>query len=201
MPNRHDRRAAEAEARRNFEKYQSLYRRAYKAADDREIGEAWMRGEAFEAGGMDMYVIHPVGEIAKLGDDDIRLSARYETQTFKACAAPRHLPAVIDDWSRFFAYACAQISPADESIQHLLNDERSAARETIFQFTLENKWQADPQLSALIAGAIAWLASTATPLGLPPGTKGIHYEITDLPPDASGRMQRNFRLMLSGEPN
>ena len=190
--NRHERRAAEAEARRAFEKYRALCQRAYKKSDDRTIGESWMRGETAAASGIDAMFIHPVGEKPPpVSDSDILLSARYGPQEFKARTTSANFPIMVADWSRFRE----EIGWLDNS--PVTDDERHDAREFIFQTILENRWQSDPQVAAVTAGAIAWLASTS-PAGLIADASytHIHYEVTDYPVDVSGRKFRNFRLML-----
>jgi hypothetical protein len=60
--NRHERRAAEARARaaqkdKGFDDYKAEARRVRPRISDRELGEAWMRGQAFTASGAESMVI------------------------------------------------------------------------------------------------------------------------------------------------
>jgi hypothetical protein len=70
--NRHERRAAEARARaaqkdKGFENYQAEARRVHPKISDRELGEAWMRGQVFTGSGADSVVIHETGQQLAIG--------------------------------------------------------------------------------------------------------------------------------------
>ena len=89
MIHRPDRRAAEAEARRatganrDHEKYLQLSRRLMDMPD-REAAPAWMRGETVKAAGIEVKMIHPIGEAASgARSGDLILSRR-------RAAAPRN---------------------------------------------------------------------------------------------------------------
>ena len=178
---------------KGFEQYHELFRRAYGKSSDREIGEGWMRGEAAAASGVDGMIIHPTGETPpEARDDDIRLSATYGTQSFKARAAANYLPKLVDIWPEFLRQMRkAGINPPTT------DDKRHDAREFVFEMIVDNRWQSDGQIAAVTAGAIAWLATTS-PAGVAIGHshRSVHYEITDLPFELHQRKSRNFRLML-----
>jgi len=178
---------------KGFDQYRELFRRVYSESSDREIGEGWMRGEAAAASGVDGMIIHPTGEAAPPArDDDIRLSASYGQQSFKARVAASYFPRLIDIWPDFLRQMRkAGIAPP------VTDDKRHDAREFIFSMIVENRWQADGQIAAVTAGAIAWLATTS-PAGAAIGHshRRVHYEITDLPFELHQRKSRNFRLML-----
>jgi len=179
---------------KGFEQYRELFRRAYSKSSDREIGEGWMRGEAAAASGVDGMFIHPTGEAAPPPrDDDIRLSASYGQQSFKARVAASYFPRLVGIWPDFLRQMRkAGIAPP------VTDDKRHDAREFIFSMIVENRWQADGQIAAVTAGAIAWLATTS-PAGIAIGQShhSVHYEITDLPFELHQRKSRNFRLMLT----
>src|SRR5262249_1529779 len=87
---------------KGFGQYRELFRRAYSESSDREIGEGWMRGEAAAASSVDGMIIHPTGEPAPPPrDDDIRLSASYRQQSFKARVAASYFPTLVDIWPDF----------------------------------------------------------------------------------------------------
>jgi hypothetical protein len=178
---------------KGFEQYRELFRRAYSKSSDREIGEGWMRGEAAAVSGVHGMFSHPTGEAAPPPrDDDIRLSASYGQQSFKARVAASYFPRLIGIWPDFLRQMRkAGIEPP------VTDDKRHDAREFIFSMIVENRWQADGQIAAVTAGAIAWLATTS-PAGVAIGQShhSIHYEITDLPFELHQRKSRNFRLML-----
>jgi hypothetical protein len=178
---------------KGFEQYQEMFRRAYSKSSEREIGEGFMRGEAAAASGVDGMVIHPTGEAPPpLRDDDIRLSASYGEQCFKARAAASYLPTLVNLWPDFLRQMRkAGIKPPTT------DDKRHDAREFIFSMIVDNQWQLNPTIAAATAGAIAWLATTS-PAGVAVGQshRSIHYEITDLPFEVHQRKSRNFRLML-----
>ena len=182
-----------------FNRYRDLFRRAFKKTSDREIGEGWMRGEAAKAG--DYMVLHPVGESSPApSDDDIFLSAVYESQWFLARTAPRYFQMMIDGWPDFVR----QVRNAGISTKGMITDDpRHDAREFIFQMILENWARSDPAMAALTGSAIAWLAATS-PVGAALGKshRVAHYSITDqIELAAGGKKARNFRLMLAGDPS
>ena len=199
--NRKDCRRAEAQQRRmgattdkGFEQYRALFRQAYSKSSDREIGEGWMRGEAAAVSGVDGMFIHPTGEAPPTPrDDDIRLSANYGQQSFKARTAANYLSELVNIWPEFLR----QSREAGIELP-TTSDERHDAREFIFSMIVGNYWQANPKLATVTAGAIAWLATTS-PAGVAIGHShhGVHYEITDLPFELHQRKSRNFRLMLT----
>jgi hypothetical protein len=81
--------AAEAEARhatgadRDHEKYRRLLRRLVDMPD-REAAPAWMRGETVKAVGIDMKMIHPIGEAGSGARPGDLISSR------RRAAAPRN---------------------------------------------------------------------------------------------------------------
>jgi hypothetical protein len=193
MPNRHERRRAEAEHRKGFEQYRDLCRRAYKTLPDGEIGEAYMRGEKAAALGIEYMMIHPTGEAPPAWrDDDIILSVGYYQQKFKARVPASHLQKTIDQWPEFVRQA------RERGVLDFPDDERAGARQFVFDQILNNRAQIDPTHAALTASAIAWLVK-GSPAGLAFGSiqRAAHYEITDQAElSADGRRARNFRLTL-----
>jgi len=190
MPNRHERRAAEAQTRQSFAHYDAMYRKAFKIVNDRDIGEGWMRGEAADASGIDSMIIHGAGETPPPRDAcDIELSAAYGSQRFTAYAKRAQLEPLTKQWKQFLDL----IRETDNS----LGDTRRDARQFIFEMIVTNQQYDDGGHAALISGAIAWLAITS-PVGVAIGDrhKNIHYEISDMGV-VHGRKMQNFRLILS----
>ena len=119
--NRKDCRRAEAQQRRmgattdkGFEQYRALLRQAYSKSSDREIGEGWMRGEAAAVSGVDGMFIHPTGEAPPTPrNDDIRLSANYGQQSFKARTAANYL----QNWSTSGRTSCANRAKPESSFR------------------------------------------------------------------------------------
>jgi hypothetical protein len=198
MPNRHERRAAEARAKagasidKGFAQYRNLYQQAFKKVFEREIAEGYMRGEAAAIDGVEGMILHPVGEKpAAASGTDILLSASYKSQAFKARTAAAHLPALIDIWPQFLQELGGGNTPAT-------GDPRHDARAFIFDIIVGNHWQGDATIATVTGAAIAWLAATS-PAGVVLGHshRGVHYEITDIPTETDGRRRRNFRLVLT----
>jgi len=188
MPNRHDRRAAEAQTRKNFADYQTIYRQAFKKADDREIGESWMRGAAAEASGISATIIHPTHQPPPPRDAcDVELSAAYGSQQFQAFTRKEFLTMLQEGWPKFVEIISRQ---PDAPVS---GDMRHDARAFMFEMIVTNRQYESGEFSALTASAIIWLARTS-PVGVGVGESHnhIHYEITDTGPGV-----RNYRLMLS----
>ena len=119
---------------------------------------------------------------------------RYGPQRFQAIAKRNYVPTIIAEWPRFRTWA-----KGTEFADLITADERHDARQVISSMIINNlQWE--PQLGALTASAITWLASTSA-VGITFGLtrKHLHYEVTDQPP-IDGRPWRNFRLMLTDEP-
>jgi hypothetical protein len=195
--NRHERRAAEAQTRDSFKNYEALYRRAYEKVDDRHIGESWMRGAAAEASGIDSMILHPSGEAPPRRDQcDLELSAAYGSQRFVAFAKSEFLETLEKQWPAFLD------AVRDDPNDRVTGDERSNAREFIFEMIMTNQPYADSRLAVLTASAIVWLAR-GSPVGPAIGNshKRIHYEITEIGTAPDGRKMRNYRLILTKEEN
>jgi len=187
--NRHDRRAQEAQTRKSFTDYDAIYRRAFKKADDREIGEGWMRGAEAEANGIKAMIIHPTHEPPPPRSAcDIELSAAYGEQKFQAFTKAEYLTTLQAGWPKFLDAARTQPDAP------VTDDPRRDARAMIFENIVTNHQYASGLFSAITASAIIWLARTS-PVGVAIGEshKRIHYEITDT--ETPG--VRNYRLMLS----
>lgn len=183
MTNRHDRRAQEAQARKSFEDYDATYRKAFRKADAREIGEGWMRGAKIEADGIAGYVIHPPGMTLTHADCDAAISAAYGAQRFKVVARAADLDVLARQWAAMLE---APNTP-------FTADPRHDTRDFIFRMIVTNQQYDDVYNAILIASAIVWLAKTsAVGLVLGDSHSCVHYEITDTAPG-----QRNFRLMMS----
>ena len=188
MNNRHDRRAKEAQARKSFEEYASAYRKAFRKADDREIGEGWMRGAKAEADDIQGMVIHPPGETRPAASAcDIFLSVAYGTLRFDAVTRSEYLPTMQAEWPKI-------IEQLREKgiIESLDVDPRRDARSFIVSALVANMHYENGTAAAMMASAIVWLIK-GSPVGVALGAshKGAHYEITD-----TGPGQQNFRLML-----
>jgi hypothetical protein len=174
-----------------------MYRRVFREAAGREIGEGYMRGQAANVAGIVQLVIHPPGESpSEPSDGDIWLGARYRDQRFLSCVRPEYLPKLIDEWPRF-AKAAAE---TEEGKRVKFDpDPRGNARSFIFSIIVGNQWQNDMQLGAVTAAAIGWLARTSS-MGATFGDvhKVAHYEITDLEGiTAPGRNKSNWRLIMT----
>lgn len=103
--NRHERRAAEARARaaavdKGFAGYCAQARRAFPFIRDRDLGEAWMRGQVWSASGADGMVIHKKGEPTVRNATDILVSMTYGSLKFRAVADPDLLHACVAEWER-----------------------------------------------------------------------------------------------------
>jgi hypothetical protein len=195
--NRHERRAAEAQTRNSFKDYDALYRRAFKKADDRDIGESWMRGAAAEADGIEGMVLHPPNEVPPHRDQcDLELSAAYGPQRFVARAKSEHIKVLETAWPEFMNIL--NTIPDNP----LTGDARSDARQFIFEMIMRNEPYANGNMAALTASAIVWLAR-GSPVGPAIGEshKHIHYEITDMGTAPDGRKMRNYRLILTHDPH
>src|SRR5262249_50690470 len=124
---------------KGFEQYRELFRKAYSKSSEREIGEGFMRGETAAASGVGGMIIHPTGEAAPSPrDDDIRLSASYGQQSFKARAAASYFPKLVDIWPDFLR----QARKAGIELP-VTGDKRHDAREFIFSMIVGNYWQSD----------------------------------------------------------
>jgi len=143
-----------------------------------------MRGEAWKASGADAMVLHPRGEPRSRRDDDLIVSARYDTFSFKAYIAPQEATSLIGDWENFIT----TLSPPDI---------RAATRSAVLEFLIEHRY-VDGDLAAVLASMLIWLAVTSPAGIIFSGGKidrNIHFEITDIS-DPQGRRGQNFRLML-----
>src|SRR3954447_5337068 len=105
---RHEHRSAEARARQDFADYDATYRRVYKNADARRIGEGWMRAAAADASGASTagMVMFPAGGLVPPGDaSDVIVSAAYGSLRFQARFGVELLPLLERQWSSFLDVA------------------------------------------------------------------------------------------------
>src|SRR4051812_15859968 len=105
---RPEHRSAEMQERQRFADYDATYRKVYKNADARSIGEGWMRGAGAEASGASVagMVLYPAGEPAPLRDaSDVAVSAAYGSLRFQARFRVEHLPLLERQWSNFIEAA------------------------------------------------------------------------------------------------
>jgi hypothetical protein len=195
--NRQQRRAAEAQARKaaqtdkGFDDYKVEARQASPGISDRELGEAWMRGQAFTASGAESMVIHLVGEQPRPpSDDDWLISLAYASLSFKA-----FMPAAL------FDQAIADVE------KHVITamqakgvvDLRAEARQWLLDMLLENKGKTDGNIAALMAATVGWLVKSSTVIApfisqARGPIRSLHYDITTFMVD--GRRALNFRLLL-----
>jgi hypothetical protein len=205
--NRHERRAAEAQARagasadKGFAEYRDLYRKAFltSSVSDREIGEGWMRGEKVKAENYEYMTLHAVDQSPPPpADDDFFVSVGYNKQIFAARGAAKDRDLLVKMWISFIDQLRQQNSKL------LTGDDRADARSFIFEMVLGNQAWDDGTKAALTAGAIAWLVKTS-PAGATFGDphfahKIAHYQISDQTElTADGRRARNFRLSLMND--
>jgi hypothetical protein len=191
--NSHERRAAEAQTRNSFKDYAALYRRAFKRADDHEIGEAWIRGAAAKADGIDGMVLHPPGEAPPHRNQcDLELSAAYGSQRFVAYAKSERIEVLEAEWPKF-TDVLKHLDPNNP----ISGDAHSDARSFIFEMIMTNRAYENGDVASLTASAILWLAR-GSPMGPAIGAshKRVHYEITEMDTAPDGRRMRNYRLML-----
>jgi hypothetical protein len=194
--NRPDRRAQEARTRDSFADYSKLYRKD-KSADDRAIGEGFMRGARIEAKGIDSMILHPPGEPPPPREAcDLTISASYGSQRFVAYAKTEFAPTLERDW-----VALTDEIRKTEGKPPGGGDMRACARGLVLEMLVTNEHLLDGDRAALLAAAIVWLAETspvrAVLAGVGKPTRIIHYEITDNGPAVpAGSGGKNFRLML-----
>jgi hypothetical protein len=199
--NRHERRVAEARMRQRrraessgldagFEAYRDKVREVYTTVTEREIGESWMRGEAWAASEADAMIIHRRGETRRHGDDDLTISAKYGSISFTAYVEPNMIGEMVNDW--------------DLIIHDMLDgkqrrDPREGTRATILLFLLEHRYT-DGDAAAFLTYAIVWLAATSlagSAITTPDSpVRRLHYEISDIT-GPQGQRGQNFRLILS----
>jgi hypothetical protein len=185
--NRHERRAA-ASADKGFGGYRAQARRASPDISDRELGEAWMRGQAWSASGAEGMAVHERGEPSRARrDDDVLVSMSHGSgMHFKAWIAPDLLRVSVAQWGRVL----------DEALKPGL-DRRGMSRCFILDRLVKQHYDGDT--AGMMVAAIAWLIA-GSPAGEIfmatdcPHTR-FHYEITDIADD-SGRRGQNFRLVL-----
>ena len=198
--NRHERRAAEARARaraagkdKGFDAFVRQARRSFSQIPDRTVGEAWMRGQAWEASGADAMVIHPTGQPRGRLPDDMQVSLSYGALRFKAFIAPTMLREAVEGWGKLVEFV---IKEAAKEGTHA-SDQRHVTRCCIIEWLIDHAY-VDGDTAALLTSAVLWLATT-TPAGQSIGDyKSVHYEITDIL-DPTGRKGNNFRLVLGQE--
>jgi hypothetical protein len=195
--NRHERRANEAQARaagmdKGFGGYRAQARRASPNISDRELGEAWMRGQAWSASGADGMVIHKKGEPAPRGANDVTVSMTYGSLRFKAFVNPGLLRSGVAQWGQVL----------DELL--VPEPKRRGMSRSFILDRLVTQHCTDGDTAGMMVAAIAWLIAgvlsaifmaTDCPYTL------FHYEITDIVDD-NGRRGQDFRLVLdtAGEP-
>jgi hypothetical protein len=195
--NRHERRAAEARARaasmdKGFSSYRAQARRAFPDITDRDLGESWMRRQAWLASGIDCVVIHKKGEnpIAR-STSDVVVSVAYGSLEFRAVIDPDLFRVGAAGWERKLAAGldAGMFEPGD--------DRREVSRRFILGCLVTQRYgEVD---AARMAAAVSWLIA-GSPAGEIftgadcPFTR-FHYEITDIEDD-SGRRGQNFRLVL-----
>jgi hypothetical protein len=186
--NRHDRRAEEAKTRNSFTHYSNVYRNAFNKADDRRIGEGFMRGAKAEANGIAAMVLHPPGATPPSFDEcDVAISASYGEQQFRAVTKAEHLDTLQTEWPKLVE----QFKKMPEA--PVTDDMRFDARGFIFSMLMDNWQYVNGEMAAMTASAIVWLVRTsAVGPAIGQSHKSVHYEITD-----TGPGQRNYRLMLS----
>jgi hypothetical protein len=193
--NRHERRAAGAQARKaahtdhGFADFSAHLRQVRAKLSDREIGESWMRSEAFKVAGADSILVHEIGQQPKQSDDDWLISLAYETLRFKA-----YVPAAV--FERSIGDIEKHIVPTLAA--KTFEAKRAGARQFLFDMLLENKGLTDGTMAAWMAATIGWLVKTSD-IGEMISAAGVqyrslHYEITT--PTFSGRKALNFRLVL-----
>jgi hypothetical protein len=197
--NRHERRAAEARARgagadKGFDRYRAQARRAFPKVDDRQLGEAWMRSQAFTASGAAFHVIHKKGEPRTSADGDWTISLKYGPLAFKAVITPALFKECIDEWKNNI------IPEMQKAGRHNL---RSAARAYIIEMLVSYQ-HTDGDTAALVVAAVAWLAATSEVgfmiTAADNAVQSVHYEITDIV-GPNGERGNNFRLMLNYDPD
>ena len=190
--NRHDRRAAEAKARaaeieKGFAGYRAQARRAFPSISDRDLGEGWMRGQAWAAGGADGMIIHRPGIPAVHNAGDVLVSMTYGKLKFRAIVDPQLLRQSGVQWGQVLNSTLAPET-----------DKRGATRHFILD-RLVNQHHSDGDTAGMMVAAFAWLIA-----GSPAGEvftradcpySRFHYEITDIEDD-TGRRGQNFRGSL-----
>jgi hypothetical protein len=198
-----------------FANYRDLLHRVAKNLSEREVGEAFMRGEAVKVTGIEFMVVHSTNEApSPLAEDDVWLSMRYKNLMFRARIAHRSWPQLADVWTKAYADMKAYARGASSRFT-FGKDPRADARQFIFEMLVENRCWSHGDLGALSASAIAWLAvgsgiGEAVRVGIEQKVhRGIHYEIAENPTastdpkvmqtrPAGAKGLRNFRLMLIG---
>jgi hypothetical protein len=198
--NRHERRAAEARARaaqkdKGFDEYKAEARRASPGISDRELGEAWMHGQAFTASGAEAVIIHELDQAPQRPtDNDWQISLAYEALSFKA-----FIPVALFD--RGIADVEKHIVPVLRS--HGAKDMRASARQWLLDMLIENRGKTDGTIAAIMAATVGWLVKTSdiggTLIEASSPVRSIHYDITTF--EHAGRRALNFRLVLGHDHN
>jgi hypothetical protein len=158
--NRHERRAATS-ADKGFGGYRAQARRASPDVSDRELGEAWMRGQAWSASGAEGMAVHEKGEPSRARrDDDVLVSMSYGSGLhFKAWIAPDLLRVSVAQLGRVL----------DEALKPGL-DRRGMSRCFILDRLVKQHYDGDtrsPTSPTTAAGAdkiSAWSWATHEPL-------------------------------------
>jgi hypothetical protein len=180
-------RARAASMDKGFAGYGAQARRVFLSISDRDLGEGWMRGQAWSASAADGMVIHKKGEPAVRSATDIVVSMTYGSLKFKAVVDPDRLRDCVAEWQRVL----------DEVLEPGA-DRREASRRFILDRLVKQQY-VDGDAVGTMTAAFAWLIA-----GSPAGqifTKSdcpftrLHYEITDIEDD-TGRRGQNFRLVL-----
>jgi hypothetical protein len=193
--NRHERRAQAAQTRldKGFEEFQRQAKRTFAAMSDRDIGAAWMRGQAWEASGAEAMVLHKPGETRKRSDTDIRVSVTYGNLKFRAFVTLEDFTQIVGQWPQIVDEFNATV----ERQGGKRHDTREATRGLILKEMIHyDHVQGEP--AAALTAAIGWLATTSPAGGIFTRAdvpyRALHYEITDIMMD--GRRANNFRLVL-----
>ena len=90
--NQHEERAAGVDA--GFTDYRAQAQRAFPKISDREMGEAWMRGQAWAASGAKSMVVRERGGAPEPSAADVGVSARYGDLELKVYVNPEELRAI-----------------------------------------------------------------------------------------------------------
>jgi hypothetical protein len=167
-----------------FTDYRAQAQRAFPKISDRDLGNAWMRGQAWAASGAKSMVVRERGGAPEPSAADVCVSARYGDTELQVFVNPEELRDCIAAWERVLN---------KESVPKA---ERQTVSEQYVLAHLVHQDQGDGRKTGVAMAALAWLIA-GSPIGdaiTKPDSlyRRFHCEITDPPDDDGGRPEFHF---------
>jgi hypothetical protein len=163
-----------------------------KSAGREACRQGWKRWQAIWRSGTDILIMHPTGTTVPIAhESDHFIVARHGPLRFVARASREHFLTLPDMWLGFTT------DPPSQKLLASLGDNPRARARAFVHNSLVDGLIMHPVIGPAMAGAIAWLITSAETIGeFAKDYRLIGYDISFIPGPPGQRKMFNFRLVM-----